>query len=156
MQFSNPLSSINSTSLNSIVPVRVKDVILDENHPEVVSGKFKAIDGIGIVKYVNLTQAIDVEDTKTLPYAFPLNSFNTTLPLINEVVLLVKGPRESEELSQYDYYISILGLYNDINYLPLEKESEPQDDDAPGFEFEENSKTKKSFCEFLKHFLTEC
>ena len=142
MQFSNPLSSINSTSLNSIVPVRVKDVILDENHPEVVSGKFKAIDGIGIVKYVNLTQAIDVEDTKTLPYAFPLNSFNTTLPLINEVVLLVKGPRESEELSQYDYYISILGLYNDINYLPLEKESEPQDDDAPGFEFEENSKTR--------------
>ena len=142
MQFSNPLSSINSTSLNSIVPVRVKDVILDENHPEVVSGKFKAIDGIGIVKYVNLTQAIDVEDTKTLPYAFPLNSFNTTLPLINEVVLLVKGPRESEELSQYDYYISILGLYNDINYLPQEKESEPQDDDAPGFEFEENSKTR--------------
>ena len=142
MQFSNPLSSINSTSLNSIVPVRVKDVILDKNHPEVVSGKFKAIDGIGIVKYVNLTQAIDVEDTKTLPYAFPLNSFNTTLPLINEVVLLVKGPRESEELSQYDYYISILGLYNDINYLPLEKESEPQDDDAPGFEFEENSKTR--------------
>ena len=142
MQFSNPLSSINSTSLNSIVPVRVKDVILDKNHPEVVSGKFKSIDGIGIVKYVNLTQAIDVEDTKTLPYAFPLNSFNTTLPLINEVVLLVKGPRESEELSQYDYYISILGLYNDINYLPLEKESEPQDDDAPGFEFEENSKTR--------------
>ena len=142
MQFNNPLSSINSTSVNSIIPVRVKDIILDENHPEIVSGKFKAIDGIGVVKYVNITQTIDVEDTKTLPYAFPLSSFNTTLPLINEVILLVKGPRESEELSQYDYYISILGIYNDINYLPLEKESEPQDDDAPGYEFEENNKTR--------------
>jgi hypothetical protein len=142
MQFNNPLSSINSISTDNIIPVRVKDIILDKNHPEVTSGKFKPIDGIGVIKYVNLTQSINVEDTKTLPYAFPINSFNTTLPLINEVVLLVKGPRESEELSQYDYYISILGIYNDINYLPLEKESEPQDDDAPGYEYEENSKTR--------------
>jgi len=142
MQFNNPLSSVNSTSADNIIPVRVKDIILDKNHPEITSGKFKPIDGIGVIKYVNLTQSIDVEDTKTLPYAFPINSFSTTLPLINEVVLLVKGPRESEELSQYDYYISILGIYNDINYLPLEKESEPQDDDAPGYEYEENSKTR--------------
>ena len=104
MQFNNPLSSINSISTDNIIPVRVKDIILDKNHPEVTSGKFKPIDGIGVIKYVNLTQSINVEDTKTLPYAFPINSFNTTLPLINEVVLLVKGPRESEELSQYDYY----------------------------------------------------
>ena len=142
-QVTNPNRYRNSRELvHDLIPVRVKDIILDESHPEITSKKFRGIQGIGVIKYVQIDQSINTEDTKTLPFAFPLNSFSITLPLINEVVYLVKGPREDNNIANVDYYVTIVGLYNDINYLESKNADEPADNDAPGFKFKIDQKIR--------------
>lgn len=130
--------SVNST----LTPVRVKDVILDTSHPEIVSKKFNGINGVGVIKYSDITQPVDTDNTETLPFAFPLNSFNLTLPLKNEVVLLVKGPREDETVANVDYYVSLVGLYNDVNYLESKNIDESPDSDTPGYGYKVNQKIR--------------
>lgn len=140
-QVTNPNRYRNSRELvHDLIPVRVKDVILDESHPEIASKKFRGIQGIGVIKYVQIDQSINTEDTKTLPFAFPLNSFSITLPLINEVVYLVKGPREDNTVANIDYYVTVVGLYNDINYLESKNADEPAD--TPGYEFKIDQKIR--------------
>jgi hypothetical protein len=140
-QVTNPNRYRNSRELvHDLIPVRVKDVILDENHPEITSKKFRGIQGIGVIKYVHIDQSINTEDSKTLPFAFPLNNFSITLPLVNEVVYLVKGPREDNTVANIDYYVTIVGLYNDINYLESKNADEPSDN--PGYEYKVNQRIR--------------
>lgn len=126
------------SSDREIIPVRVKDIILDESHSEYV--KFGEEQSIGLIKFTTLNTKQDDSDTKLLPYAFPLNTFNLTYPLINEVVLLVKGPREERNLEKVDYYLTIVGLYNDINYIPSIDSNETVEE--PGYSFKTSSKIK--------------
>lgn len=142
-QVTNPNRYRNSRELvKDLIPVRVKDIILDESHPEIASKKFRGIQGIGVIKYVHIDQSINTEDTKTLPFAFPLSSFSITYPLINEVVYLIKGPKEDQNIANVDYYTTVVGLYNDINYLESKNADEPADNDAPGYEFKVNQKIR--------------
>lgn len=127
-----------SIQKRELIPVRVKDIILDETHPEYI--KLGEEQSIGIIKYTTLDTKQDTSDTTALPHAFPLNSFNITLPLINEVVLLVKGPREERNLERVDYYETIVGIYNDINWLPSIDSNEGTEE--PGFNFKTNDKKK--------------
>ena len=128
--------------VKEIIPVRVRDIILDIEHPEIKSQKFAGIDGIGVVKYIPLDQTIEEnEDTTKLPFAFPINNFNTTLPLKNEVVLLIKAPRGEETIKLLDYYISVVGLFNDINHIPSSNKDLTEEED-PGYGFKENEKIR--------------
>lgn len=126
--------------LRELIPVRVRDIILDESHPEYK--EFDGIHGVGVIKYSSIDSEEASNDTKTLGFAFPLNSFGITFPLINEIVFLVKGPREDQAIGKLDYYLTTVGLYNDINYLPLVSSKIEKDSKGPGFKFKENQKIR--------------
>lgn len=130
------------SSDQEILPARVKEVILDKTHPEYK--KYGGVDSIGVIKYSLIDQKIDTSDTTTLPCAYPLTNFSNTLPLVNEIVLLIQGPKFTNQdpnfkgkFSKRDYYIPSLGIFNDINYIPQVDELDSSDDD-PGYGFEEN------------------
>ena len=141
-KFKLPTSDSKLTAYsNDLVPVRVKDIILDNNHPEILSGKFDKTESIGLIKYSLIDRTVDTDDIEFLPYAFPLNNFNTTLPLINEVVFLVKGPKYELNLEKVDYYISTVSLWNDINHIPSQNDDERNDVGA-GYDFKVNDKIR--------------
>lgn len=129
----------NLGSEREILPVRVKEVILDETHPEYL--KYGGVDSIGAIKYSLLDQKIDTSDTTTLPFALPLSNFSKTLPLVNEVVLLIQGPKLDKKFEKRDYYLPVINLFNDINYIPSVEELDPNNND-PGYGFKDNFKIK--------------
>lgn len=131
-------NSVPSTLSNSkeIYPVRVKDVILDESHPEYT--KYDSVDSIGAIKYSFIDRKIDTSDTKTLPVAFPISTHIKTLPLVNEIVLLVKGPKKDFSFEKVDYYIPTLALFNDINYVPS-TDTNDNSVEGPGLEFQDKN-----------------
>lgn len=135
----------NSLEDSEILPVRVKDIILDENHPEYK--KYGGVDSIGVIKYALIDRKMDTSDTEKLPAAFPISNFNSILPLVNEVVLLVQGPREDPnpkktiKFEKVDYYISTVNLYNDINYSPFFDEND-KGEKTPGYDFKSNNKIR--------------
>ena len=137
--------SPNSLTDSEILPVRVKDIILDDSHPEYL--KYGGIDSIGVVKYSLIDRKMDTLESEKLPAAFPISNFNSILPLINEVVLLVRGPREDKspgktiKFEKVDYYISTLNLYNDINYSPF-IDINDKGETTPGYRFKENNKIR--------------
>ena len=138
-KFKLPGSESNFQPIDrELTAVRVKDIILDDSHPEY--DKFGKEQSIGLIKYTSLDTKQDTSDSKNLPYAFPLNVFSITYPLINEVVLLVKSPREDRNLEKVEYYQTIVGLYNDVNYIPSIDANEK--DESPGYEFVENTTIK--------------
>ena len=96
-----------------IVPARVVDVILDENHPEFERyGKWASI---GAIKYRVLNRDIDETNSQNLPIAFPLQSHIKHIPLKNEIVLIVSSPSEllGESTNNVkNYYLDIVNLWN--------------------------------------------
>ena len=123
-------------SSKEILPVRVKDIILDETHPEYL--KYGGVDSIGVVKYSLIDTRIDSSEVNTLPAAFPLSNHTKVLPLINEVVLLIRGPKKDLTFEKVDYYIPTITLFNDINYIPSIDENDSTEP-GPGNEFIENN-----------------
>lgn len=130
---------------SEILPVRVKDIILDDSHPEYE--KYGGIDSIGVIKYSLIDRKIDTTDSEKLPAAYPISNFNSILPLINEVVLLVLGPKEYPEpeksikFEKVDYYISTLNMYNEVNYSPFLDEFD-QGEKSPGYDFKANNQIR--------------
>lgn len=124
-----------------VLPVRVKDIILDSSHPEY--SKYLGPESIGAIKYSLIDRNIDTSDTKTLGVAFPANRNFTTFPVKDEIVLLVKGPKEDlqkvEETrftERVDYYLPVLGIFNQVNTnrLPDSSDNSRQE---PSFSSEE-------------------
>lgn len=134
--FKLPTSILGVTSgAREIIPVRVKDIILDESHPEYV--KYGSVDSIGVIKYSLIDRKIDSSETTTLPAAFPLSTHSNTLPLKNEIVLLIKGPKRDFNFEKVDYYIPSLAIFNDINYIPSIDDNDGTETE-PGYEFKED------------------
>lgn len=118
-----------------VIAVRVKDVILDETHPEYE--KYGSVDCIGAIKYSLVNRKVDTSDTTTLPVAFPISNHTRTLPLKNEIVLLIKGPKRDKKFEKVEYYIPAIPLFNDVNYIPSIDENDNSEDN-PGYDFKEN------------------
>lgn len=118
------VSAVKSPSLNSlksdyqnqlknlsgqIIAARVKDIVLDENHP-----KFKDVgewNGIGAIYYEFVNQS----STDSKYYALPYDSQLKTYPLVNEIVLLLQLPNQlmgTDTASKSYYYLKPLGLWN--------------------------------------------
>ena len=110
----------------SFVPARVKDIIMDNNHPEY--DKYGGTNSVGVIKYELVGRTNTYSETAQLPGAFPLNSTIRTLPLLNEIVLLQVAPdRQIKELksnNKITYYTSIVGLWNHPNH-----NASPSDDE---------------------------
>lgn len=117
---------------SSLVPVRVKDIILDETHPEYQ--KYGKVESIGIIKYAPINRNTNSEDIRTLPPAYPLDQSSKSCPLVNEIVFLTTAVRGDSKDSKTDYYISPISIFNDINfnasYDPLDNTEL-----GPGYEF---------------------
>jgi hypothetical protein len=93
-----------------IVPVRVKNIILNESNP-----KFKDYgewNGLGVIEY---TSANKPYDSSVEGYAYPINPNNKQYPLINEIVYLIDLPDTGLadfSSSTKKYYINIVSLWN--------------------------------------------
>jgi hypothetical protein len=111
------LSSNTSNSQDQIsalkgqmVPARVTDIVLDENHP-----KFKDVgqwNGIGAIFYEFVNQS---GTTTNLSYALPYDSQQKTYPLVNEIVLLFSLPNQQigvNTANQSYFYLKPLGIWN--------------------------------------------
>jgi len=103
------------TSSNpTLTLVRVKDIILDESHPEY--HKYGKQESIGVIKYVPLDRFTDTSTTSNLNVAFPLNQSTKTLPLFNEIVYIVEGIRADSKDAKTTYYFSPVSIFNDVNH----------------------------------------
>lgn len=124
MMYKAGLSNITSPQTNNIgdfksnntTPVRVIDIIMDENHPDF--NKLGKWGSIGAIKFEL------INDFKLLPnydnVAFPLDFGNKKYPLVNEIVLisLLPTPNNLESLQHPSklYYTSILNLWNNNHH----------------------------------------
>lgn len=119
--------------------VRVKDIILDKDHPDYP--KYGKQESIGVIKYVPVDRYTDTSSTANLNVAFPLNQSTKTLPLFNEVVYVIEGIRADSKDSKTAYYFSPVSIFNDINhnasYDKLDKSNL-----VPGYEFPLNEKKR--------------
>lgn len=106
-----------STKNSFYLSARVRDIILDSSHPE--WGKYGGPSSIGGVKYQLLSILEDVEDTTTLPVAFPLVPYIKEIPVRGEVILILKGPSEDLQNSSANskkYYIGPISIWNHPNH----------------------------------------
>lgn len=123
----------------SLSPARVKDIILDETHPEYL--KYGGGQALGAIKYELIDRTSSEEDTQELPIAYPLNNVVRVYPLINEIVLLevatnaissvaekksnpdlrlsLKNDNENESRFKLNakkvYYTTVVGIWNNPN-----------------------------------------
>ena len=112
-------SDTASTDLRSFIPARVKKVILDNTDPEYT--KYGNSEAVGVIKYSKLSD--DTDDSgnnlEALKEAYPLSSTFRTLPLVNEIVLLLKAPAPSIRSSANNtrtYYTTIVSMWNHPNH----------------------------------------
>ena len=107
------LGQINDLD-SKLIPVRVTDIILDNNHP-----KFKEYGGwnsIGIIEFELLDKPIsNYQKSKAYPYFSNFKSY----PLVNEIVSILKLPNrdinEISNLSTY-YYLPAINLWNNQHH----------------------------------------
>lgn len=126
-----------------IIPARVVDVILDENHPEY--SKYGGEQSIGAIKFSPIDRVIDTKQATYFPVAFNLNPSFRQFPLINEIVLILSAPSSAISVGRsteyVDYYISTVNIWNNsINQLP-DPSLDLEEADL-GYEFEQNLSLK--------------
>ena len=98
------------SQLNLIRAVRVLSIVLDETHPQ-----FKQLgewNGLGTIEYEDVNNPLP---SPSLPTAKPLLGNLKTLPLINEIVYLIKFPNTDIGVitsNETEYYINIVSLWN--------------------------------------------
>lgn len=119
-----------STSL----AVRVKDVILDDSHPEYI--KYGKTSAIGVIKYEPVAESSNEQDTTQLSAAYPIDVYSKTYPLVNEIVILHTAPgltdKDSSQTGVRSYYSSIINIWNLINH----NASQPWNKDWEGNSYE--------------------
>lgn len=102
---------------DNAVLARVYDIILDDTHPnyELLGGS----QSIGAIKYNIFGNDTFDEKPENLFIAYPLDAHIKTYPLLNEIVLIVKGPKENLERSDSetkDYYTFVYSTWNLANH----------------------------------------
>jgi hypothetical protein len=115
----NSLSSVGGNNTQSSIVGRVYHVVIDKNSP----GFYGDWTNIGNVYYISpnkpVPSDINDESLKKLNFAKPLFPFNSYIPLIEELVLLVDLPssNSSDVTDQKQiYYLSPINLFNNINH----------------------------------------
>lgn len=105
-EFSNQLSSLKS----QMIPARVLDIVLDENHPKF--NEVGQLNGIGTIYYGVSNQSGPQE---YIQIAKPYNPQSKTFPLINEIVLLFSLPDQTISQNSSNtsyYYLNPLSIWN--------------------------------------------
>lgn len=118
----NPTNSLSTSTFSNsrgsnFIAVKVKDIILDESHPEYI--KYGKSQSIGVIKYELVGVADKTTDTAELPEAYPLNTSVKQYPLINEIVILETAPQQGpikRESDKVNYYSTIVNSWNLVNH----------------------------------------
>lgn len=109
--FSSGASSALSDLQSKVVAARVKDIILDNNHPKFK--KYGGWAGLGTVEYEIIGDQTGNSDLK--PYALPLLPYLKNYPLVEEIVLLLKLPnKDINEITSSTnyYYLNPISIWN--------------------------------------------
>jgi hypothetical protein len=102
----NSISNIQ----NFLVPARVIDIVLDENHP--YFDRVGQWNGIGAIFYEKINSAGSATNND---FALPYDPQSKTYPLINEIVLMILLPNQSigdVSTSTSYYYLNPVGIWN--------------------------------------------
>ena len=109
----NRSTATNTPTGRVTEPVRVVDIIMSSDHPEYK--KLGGVNSIGAIKYKKVKEGSNTNATEQLPYAYPISSTIRTLPLKNEIVLLVTGPSvdssNMQASSVTQYYTTIVSVW---------------------------------------------
>ena len=101
-----------SEAKNKFFAARVKDIILDENHPKFTDlGEWNAL---GVIEYDPILSPSGV-NSNIFSIAYPLTPNTKNYPLINEIVYIVQLPDQNlgnTNVSEISYYINIVSLWN--------------------------------------------
>ena len=137
----------------NIIPARVIDIILDDNHPSFSQlGGWNSIGTVFFekVERSNLKQPLSLT-------ASPLLSNVKNYPLVNEVVLLFLLPNknigENSNIKQY-YYLNTISIWNNqhLNGYPnLLKNSSTQPTENKSYQAIEQGQTRKSTQQEIKY-----
>jgi hypothetical protein len=111
---------------NSLIPVRVLGIILNESHP--LFEYYGGWSALGAIQYELITQPFsykDIESNTNIPIAYPSSPNIKNYPLINEIVYLISLPNSSLKKgntsnpgigenpnSKISYYINLTSLWN--------------------------------------------
>lgn len=97
---------------NKLIPARVIDIILDEDHPDF--NTYGGWNGIGIIKYELINFPEGEQVVKKI--AKPLLANTKTFPLKNEIVFLIRLPDTNSLNNLTDnevyYYLNVISLWN--------------------------------------------
>ena len=128
-----------------VVPVRVTDIILDENHP--AFSDYGQWSSIGTIFFEPVEVGSLINDTK--PVAKPLLPNIKSYPVINELVLLFLLP-DQEVILQSNalsyYYLNTINVWNNpqLNAYPdVAKDNFVQDSQRKSYEAIEEGQTRK-------------
>ena len=88
--FSSGASSALNDLASKIVAARVKDIILDNQHPKFA--KYGGWAGLGTIEYEIVGDQTGVTDKS--PYALPLLPYLKNYPLVQEIVILFQLPNK--------------------------------------------------------------
>ena len=101
-----------SEAKNKFFAARVKDIILDENHPKFIDlGEWNAL---GVIEYDPILSPSGV-NSNIFSIAYPLTPNIKNYPLINEIVYIIQLPDQNlgnTNSSEISYYINIVSLWN--------------------------------------------
>jgi hypothetical protein len=106
----NSISNIQ----NFLVPARVIDIVLDENHP--YFDRVGQWNGIGAIFYEKINSAGSATNND---FALPYDPQSKTYPLINEIVLMILLPNQSigdVSTSTSYYYLNPVGIWNHTHH----------------------------------------
>mgnify|MGYP003660392804 CR=1 FL=1 len=95
-----------SEAKNKFFAARVKDIILDENHPKFIDlGEWNAL---GVIEYDPILSPSGV-NSNIFSIAYPLTPNIKNYPLINEIVYIIQLPDQNlgnTNSSEISYYIN--------------------------------------------------
>jgi hypothetical protein len=119
---------------NSVLSVRVVDIILNISHPR--AEEFGGYDSIGTIFYGDVYEQNQTSTTRLIPHARPYFSFIKQYPLKNEIVQILNAPTKDfydENSANHKYYLPNVNIWNHQhnNALPnssyfIEDEDTPQ------------------------------
>ena len=132
---------------NSSIPVRVTDIVLNDQHPRFNDvGQYN---GIGAIFFESFIQ----KDTQGPIFALPFNSHQKTYPLINEFVFLIKSPiSQNKNSSPTDpgyFYHSPLGIWNTPNHNAFPNISTPPSKNSQNYSSNTNGEVKQEDSELF-------
>ena len=122
-------------------PVRVCDIILNASDKD--AGRLKGVDSIGTIFYSDIFTNQGIDFPRKLPTAQPLFPHQKYVPLINEIVLLIKLTTNNSNKQKVttNYYLPTINIHNNHhhNAMPI---SEYEENLVGSENFEENPDLK--------------